>query len=103
MRRRHTLTVQPRKRKDGSAGQRELENDGEPVDVKGNRHPLSEEDIRLWGDSAKETVKYFCDTWPGDIYSTITIAGEPWDQVAPARVHGLGQNTRHVEVILRKR
>lgn len=103
MRRKHTITVQPREYVKGSAGQRELQDVGDPIVVRGNRHPLSQEEIRLWGDSAKETVKYFCDTWPGNIYSGITIAGEAWDQVAPAEVHSLGQNTKHVEVILRKR
>ena len=97
------MFVQRKKRKDGSAGQRELEDDGTPVKVRGNKHPLSQEELRLWGDSKLETIKYFCASWPGDIYSAITIDGEPWDQVAPAEVHGLGQATRHVEVVLRKR
>lgn len=103
MRRAHTAVVQRRVKTAGSAGQAEYVNDGDPVTVRGNRHPLTQEEIRLWGDSARVTEKFFCNSWPGDMFSVITIDGDPWDQVAPAERHGLGQATRHDEVVLRKR
>jgi hypothetical protein len=103
VRRAHTAIVQNRTKGTGSAGQAEYVNAGAPITVRGNRHPLTQEEIRLWGDSAKVTEKFFCNSWPGDMFSEITIDGEPWDQVAPVERHGLGQATRHDEVVLRKR
>jgi hypothetical protein len=103
MRAHHRLTVQLRTRQEGSAGQSEYIPSGEPIEVRGNIHPLSQEEIQLWGDSARETIKWFCKTWPGDIHSEVTLRDAKWDQVAPAAVFDLGKTTKHVEVVLRRR
>jgi hypothetical protein len=102
MRPHHTLVVQPTKKKDGSAGQRERENDGDPVNVRGTYHPLSADEVKLWGDSERETGKFFCKSWPGDLYSVITFRGSVWDQVA-AEVFDIGSSTKHIEVVIRRR
>jgi hypothetical protein len=103
MQRHHTVTVQRRKRVPGSAGQKELENTGAPIPVRGNAHPLSTEEIRAYGDRAGELRKFFCRAWPGDMFSELTFDGGTWDQVEPEHTHGLGHLTKHVEVIIRRR
>lgn len=103
MRAHHKLVVQRRKKVPGSAGQGELAADGTPIPVRGNFHPLSAEEIVLWGDSGKETGTWFSKTWPGDIYCSITFRGAQWDQVAPAKVFDIGSSTQHVEVVIRRR
>jgi len=102
MRAHHSLTVQKTKKKLGSAGQRERESDGDPVTVRGNYHPLSDEEIQLWGDSERETGKWFSKTWPGDLYSVITFRGHTWDQVA-METFDIGSSTKHIEVVIRRR
>ena len=102
-RQRHTVSVQKRKSKTGSANQKEYENDGAPVIIPGTYHPLSAEEILVWGTSTRETGKFFCRSWPGDIHSRITFRGAQWDQVAPAEISDIGQNTKHVVVVLRRR
>lgn len=103
MRYRDSLVVQKRKKAPGSAGQRELVNDGSPVTVVGNMHPLDTSEIEFYGTRASDTRKWFCKSWPGDMFSEITYDGAKWDQVDPEKVHKLGQATRHIEVIVRKR
>jgi hypothetical protein len=103
MRYQHAVVVQKRKRVPGSAGQKELVNDGSPIIVRGNVHPLSEDEIRALGDRAVETRKFFCRTWPGDMFSALAYDGGTWDQVEPAQTHGLGHLTKHVEVLIRRR
>lgn len=101
MRTRHVVTVQRTKEKRGTAGQRERENDGEPIAVRGNMHELDADEVQLWGDRGHETKKFFCKSWPGDIFSIVTYAGKTWDQVAPEMRFGFTHP--HIEVILRKR
>lgn len=99
---RHRLTVQPRKKVTGKAGQAEFVNDGTPTDVPGNLRPLSVEEIDFYGERNRELRKYFCKTWPGDINAAITGRGAVWDQVS-AETFDYGSRTQHVEVVLRKR
>ncbi len=105
MRKRHTLLVQPREKFKGSAGQTEYRNVGDPVEVRGNVHPLSAEEVQLFGDRAVDTRKffYFGPSWPGDMFCEITFEGVKWDQVAPAPHMDLGLRTAHFEVLIRKR
>jgi hypothetical protein len=95
--------VQRTKEVRGSAGQRERENDGDPIPLRGNMHELDAEEIQFWGDRQRVTKKFFYygKTWPGDIFSKITFDGSDWDQVAPAKMFGFTR--KHIEVILRER
>lgn len=99
----HTLTIQNKKSVRGSAGQSEYVDDGPPIKVRGNLHPLSSDELQLWGDTNRQTRKWFGKTWPADTHSEITFDGELWDQVAPAEKFDIGQRTKHFEVVLRKR
>ena len=105
MRPRHTLIVQKRKPAPtaGSVGQAVYVADGTPVPVRGNVHPLTTEEIRNYGDQAKDLRKFFCRAWPGDMFSEITFEGDKYDQVEPVKKHDLGHLTKHAEVILRRR
>jgi hypothetical protein len=102
MRARHTLVVQNRERV-RTKGHEELQPTGEPISVRGTVHPLDAAEIQFYGDRALETRKFFGPSWPGNIDCRITFDGDEWDQVEPAAVHGIGQASRHVEVIIRRR
>lgn len=103
MRPRHLFYVQNRKIIEGSAGQDEFENVGQPIKVRGTAHPLDETEIQLYGDTGIETRKVFAPSWPGSIYSVITFDGGTWDQQWPAESHSIGQRTKHHEVVIRRR
>jgi hypothetical protein len=103
MRRIDLVLVQLRTKVPGSAGQNEWEPSGDPIEVRGNMHPLSADEIVFWGDHGREMQKFACDTWPGDMQSVMTWDGSEWDQVAPEQRARLGRGTKHVEVVLRRR
>jgi hypothetical protein len=98
-----TVSVQLREKVAGSAGQAEWSDAGDPVTVRGNVHPLEADEIVYWGDHGRDMRKLFCKSWPGDIHSVISWDGAAWDQVAPEQLFKIGQSTKHVEVILRRR
>ncbi len=98
-----TLTVQPRKQQTGSANQVEWVDDGDPVTVAGNAHPLDQAEIVNFGDVGQDLRRWFCRSWPGDMHSVLTFEGDPWEQAEPAARHKIGRGTRHVEVVIRRR
>ena len=100
---RHTLVVQNRKRVPGSIGQDELANDGDPITVRGNKHPVSTDEIVSFGLRDFVTTAFHCLAWPGNPLCVVTMDGAEWDQVGEAQLYDMSPGTRHYEVILRKR
>lgn len=102
---RHALTVQPYKQAPGSSGQAEWVVDGDPVQVRGNVHPLDADEIQFFGERARDMRKvfYYGRTWPGDIHCRIEFDGVEWDQAEPERHFDLGYRTQHFEVMIRRR
>lgn len=103
MRYRRIASVQRRVERKGKAGQVEYVDDGLPIPVRGNLYPLTTDEVQFYGDRGTDTRKWFCQVWPGDMHSRITLDGAEWDQVEPAKTFDAGVRSRHVEVILRKR
>jgi hypothetical protein len=100
---RHVVSVQKMRSETGSVGQLERVKDGRPVNVRGTLHPLDATEIQFYGDRGTETRKFFCNVWPGGMNAVVTFEGATWDQVEPVESHRIGQMTKHVEVILRRR
>ncbi|WP_243063189.1 hypothetical protein [Humibacter sp. RRB41] len=100
---RHVVTVQNRQQVEGSIGQNELVNDGAPVKVRGNKHPLSSDEIVSFGLRDFVTMSFHSLSWPGSPLCVVTFDGAEWDQVGEAQLYDMSPSTRHFEVILRKR
>ncbi len=95
--------MQKRKKLAGSIGQDELVNEGDPILVRGNRHPLSSDEIVSFGLRDFVTTSFHCLSWPGDPLCIVTLDGDEWDQVGEAQLYDMSPTTRHYEVVLRKR
>jgi hypothetical protein len=100
---RHTLVVQNRKKVPGSIGQNEFVNDGSPITVRGNKHPLSADEIVSFGVRDFVSTAFHCLSWPGNPDCIVTLDGVDWDQVGEAQLYDMSPATRHFEVVLRKR
>lgn len=104
MRRQDTVVVQNHSATIGSVGQKVWTTpDGEPKTVPCNVYPLAADIIELFGLQAFETRAVWCDSWPGDLHSSITFEGATWDQAAPAATHNKSQNLLNVIVPIKKR
>jgi hypothetical protein len=100
---RHTVMVQRRRRVKGSAGQGEFENDGLPVTVRGNVHPVSTSETIDYGLQGTDLRRLHCLNWPGDSRSNVTFDGASWDVAAPPQHFDMSPSTAHWEVLLRKK
>jgi len=99
---RHTLLVQLREPVTGSAGQTEWRDAGSPVQVRGNLHPASTDEIAAFGVQTADLRRFHCLEWPGDSHSVITYDGRPWDVVAPPQHFDMSPRTAHWEVLIRR-
>jgi hypothetical protein len=100
---RHKALVQNKKTVPGSIGQDELVDDGAPIEVRGNKHPLSSDEIVSFGLRDFVSTSFHCLTWPGNPLCVVTLDGVEWDQVGEAQLYDMSPSTRHFEVVLRKR
>jgi hypothetical protein len=100
---RHRLTVQKRKAgpKD-SVGNLTLVNDGAPVTVGANVHPLRAEEILSRGLQEVVARRVVARTWPGDIHTLIYFDGYEWEQ-EPAEHFDQSPTTDHFEVVIKRR
>lgn len=101
--RKHVASVQNYKSTIGTIGQKEYsEADGAPISVPCNRYALGADEVKDLGLQMIETKKLFCDSWPGDSHSVITIEGQKWAQVGPTQTFD-NTSIRNVVVIIEKR
>jgi len=99
----HSLTVQRYAKTEGSIGQNDYSPAGDPVTVRGNKHPLTAEETTNYGLQNFTTVAFHCLTWPGDQHSMISLDGSDWEQIGDPKLYGMSTRTQHYEVILKKR
>ncbi len=102
MRYRDRVLLQLREPGRGSLNQKELVDTGDPVPLKCNVYPISVDEQQFYGRSAGDVRKLFCRSWPGNLDTIVTFEGDVWD-VEPAQPFGAGRNTRHVEVVIKRR
>ena len=100
---RHSLVVQRREpgAKD-SLGNPKLVDDGDPVEVGANVHPLRADEILARGLQESIARRVVARAWPGDIYSLIYFDGYEWEQ-EPAELFDQSRSTRHFEVVIKRR
>lgn len=99
----HELMVQLYVKSPGSIGQNEYEPTGDPVPVKGNKHPLTAQEVEANGLQNFTTVNWHSIKWPGDEHCRVTLDNAEWDQIGEAKLFAMSTRTLHYEVILRKR
>ena len=104
MKRKKSVSVQNYLKKKGSIGQSTYtEPDGAAVPVPCNVYPLDAAEVVEYGVQELETLKLYCDSWPGNLHSRITYRGEEWDQAAPVKGFDNTVKLKNVVVIIKKR
>lgn len=77
--------------------------DGAPIKVKCNVYPAEQSVIETYGLQQVDTRLVVCDSWPGNIHSTIAFEGAVWEPATPVAAYRKTVSARSVQLHIRKR
>lgn len=96
-----TVLVQQRVEQSGDYGTAFVD-DGAPVEVPCNIRAVSAEEADSLGLALTTLRRLYCRAWPGLPTSSLTIDGQPFEQVGEAQWFGGSRLLSHWEVVVKK-